>query len=248
MLSGGVVGNPGSVEIQWEPVATPVSDCHPSTEFPSRKKGFPSVSVFQWQDGPPQTGTGLLKTGGETACMEHFSVPAIVFCGKNRIAFRKETDRLPQRRNFFAARQFLRVQKGGRNKASEGFFPLWMESARMQILFVLLQAILITRLTRGGGGQPHGVPWRAAKCRGNRLPAFILHSLGRARFAHFRPVAARARLRDSCRGCLDVLTGCHWGLIALRRPFGTFATRGGLRHRNRQGSFRGPSFFPSRNC
>ena len=35
---------------------------------------------------------------------------------------------------------------------------------------------------------PHGVPWRAAKCRGNRLSAFILHILGRARFAYFRPV------------------------------------------------------------
>ena len=43
------------------------------------------------------------------------------FRGKSRIAFRKEMNRLPQRRNFFAARQFLRVQKGGKNKASEAF-------------------------------------------------------------------------------------------------------------------------------
>ena len=43
------------------------------------------------------------------------------FRGKNRITFRKETNRLPQGRNFFAARQFLRVQKNGKNRASEGF-------------------------------------------------------------------------------------------------------------------------------
>ena len=29
------------------PATTPVSDCHPSTEFPAKKKGFPSASVFQ---------------------------------------------------------------------------------------------------------------------------------------------------------------------------------------------------------
>ena len=40
---------------------------------------------------------------------------------KNSIAFRKEMNRLPQRRNLFAARQFLRVQKEGKNRASEGF-------------------------------------------------------------------------------------------------------------------------------
>ena len=42
----------------------------------------------------------------------------------------------------------------------------------------------------GSGLRPHGVPWRAAKCRGNQLSAFILHSLGRVRFAHFRSVPA----------------------------------------------------------
>ena len=44
-----------------------------------------------------------------------------LFRGKNRIAFRKEMNRLPQRRNFFAAKQCLRVQKEGKNRASEGF-------------------------------------------------------------------------------------------------------------------------------
>ena len=60
-------------------------------------------------------------------------------------------NRLPQRRNFFAARQSLRVQKGGKNKASEGFFPLRMESARVQTPFVLLQAIPLAGVTRGAG-------------------------------------------------------------------------------------------------
>ena len=39
----------------------------------------------------------------------------LFFRGKNRVAFRKETNRLPQRRNFFAARQFLRVKEDGKN-------------------------------------------------------------------------------------------------------------------------------------
>ena len=45
----------------------------------------------------------------------------VFFRGKNRVAFRKEMNRLPQRRNFFAARQFLRVLEEGKNKASEDF-------------------------------------------------------------------------------------------------------------------------------
>ena len=84
---------------------------------------------------------------------------------------------------------------------------------------------------------PHGVPWLTAKCRRNRLSAFILHSLGRVRFAHFRLVPSRARLRGSRRGCLDVLTICHWGFVAVRRPLGAFTTGGGRRCRNRQREF-----------
>ena len=57
-----------------------------------------------------------------------------------------------------------------------------------------------------------------------------------------------ARLRGSRRGCLDVLTKCHLGLAAVRKPFDAFATGGGRRHRNRQGSSQGPSFFPFRNA
>ena len=59
----------------------------------------------------------------------------------------------------------------------------------MQISFVLLQAIPLAGLTRSGF-RPHGVPWREAKCHGNRLSAFILHPLGRAWFAYSRSVPA----------------------------------------------------------
>ena len=45
----------------------------------------------------------------------------VFFRGKNRIAFRKEMNSLPQRQNFFAARQFLRMQEEGKNRVSEGF-------------------------------------------------------------------------------------------------------------------------------
>ena len=177
----------------------------------------------------------FLRPGGR-----FFAVKAESLSAKKRTAFRKDETFLPQG-------SFCGCRREGETRLRRAFPAL--DGVRPHANPVCpFASHSHHEADARGGGQPHGVPWRAAKCRGNRLPAFILHSLGRARFAHFRPVAARARLRDSCRGCLDVLTGCHWGLIALRRPFGTFATRGGLRHRNRQGSFRGPSFFPSRNC
>ena len=39
--------NGGSRNLVEEPATTPVSDCLPSTDFPARKKGFLSTSVFQ---------------------------------------------------------------------------------------------------------------------------------------------------------------------------------------------------------
>ena len=180
--------------------------------------------------------------------MEHFSIPAVVFS-------RKKQNRFPQRNEPPSAKTKLSCRKtvpaGAEGREKQGFgglFPLWMESARMQIPFVLLQVIPITRLTRGEGASRtafRGGRQNVAET-GFRLSSCIPLGARGSRISVLLP--PRARLRDSCRGCLDVLTGCHWGLIALRRPFGTFATRGGLRHRNRQGSFRGPSFFPSRNC
>ena len=109
------------------------------------------------------------------------------FRGKNRIAFRKETNRLPQRRNFFAARHSLRVQKEGKNRASEGFPALDGVRPRANSVCPFAGHSPCGADARSGLW-PHGVPWRAAKCRGNRLSAFILHILGRARFAYFRPV------------------------------------------------------------
>ena len=81
----------------------------------------------------------------------------------------------------------------------------------------------------GDGFRPHGVPWRAAKCRENRLSAFILHSLG-ARGCVF-PCCSRPapRLRGSRRSCLDILSKCHLEHVSARQPFGTFAARGDKR-------------------
>ena len=158
------------------------------------------------------------------------------FRGKNRIAFRKATNRLPQRRNFFAARQFLRVQKEGKNKASEGVSRSgWSPSAcKPRLSFC-------KPFPRGAdvGEVPKRMPFRVKQQSvaetGFRLSSCIpLGARGSCIFVLF---PSRARLRGSRRGCLDVLTECHWGLVAVRRPFGTFATGGGRRHRNRQGSF-----------
>ena len=84
-----------------------------------------------------------------------------------------------------------------------------------------------------GGFRPHGALCQTAKCRGNRLSAFILHTLGHARFAHFRPVPVLRRLRDSRRGCLDVLTKVignllpSAGLLASLRQEATDTTETG---------------------
>ena len=73
--------------------------------------------------------------------MEHFSVPAVVFS-------RKKQNRFPQRNEPPSAKAKLFCRKavpadaGRREKQSfGGLFPLWMESARVQAPFVLLQAI-----------------------------------------------------------------------------------------------------------
>ena len=46
----------------------------------------------------------------------------------------------------------------------------------------------LCRAYAGSGFRPHGVPWRAAKCREDRLSAFILHFPRHARLAYYRPV------------------------------------------------------------
>ena len=171
----------------------------------------------------------------------------VFFRDKNRIAFRKEMNCLPQRRNFSAARQFLRVQKEGKNRASEGFSRSgWSPPAcKSRLPFC-------KPFPRGAdaGEVPKRMPFRVKQQSvakiGSRLSSCI--PLG-ARGSHISVLfPSPARLRGSRRGCLDVLTKCHLGLAAVRKPFDAFATGGGRRHRNRQGSSQGPSFFPFRNA
>ena len=128
------------------------------------------------------------------------------FRGKNRIAFRKEMNRLPQRRNFFAARQFLRVHEEGKKQGFGGLFPLRMESARMQTPFVLLPAISLAGLTRGAGSRRtafRGGRQNVAK-NGFRLSSCAPLDARGSRISV--PCPSRARLRNSRRGCFDVLT------------------------------------------
>ena len=196
-----------------------MSDCHPSTEFPARKKGFPSVFVFQWQDGPPQTGTGLLKNGWRDCLYgaflrpggRFFAVKTELLSAKKRTAFRKDETFLPQGSP-------CGCRKRGKTGLRKAF--LLLDGVRPRANPV---CPFVSHSPRGadarGEFRPHGVPWRAAKCRGNRLSAFILHPLGRVRFAHFRSVSAPRRLRGSRRGCLDVLTKCHLGTYCPPQAF-----------------------------
>ena len=90
----------------------------------------------------------------------------------------------------------------------------------MQIPFVLLQVIPITRLTRGdGSGRTafRGGRQNVAET-GFRLSSCIPLGARGSRISVLLP--PRARLRGSRRGCLDVLTGCHLGTYCCPLSFG----------------------------
>ena len=171
----------------------------------------------------------------------------VFFRGRNRIAFRKEMSRLPQRRNFFAARQFLRVQKEGKNRASKSFSrPGWSPLACKSRLSFCKPFPRRIDAGAGSGRTAFRDGRQIVAETGFRLSSCIPLGARGSRISVLFP--SPARLRGSRRGCLDVLTKCHLGLAAVRKPFDAFATGGGRRHRNRQGSSQGPSFFPFRNA
>ena len=114
-------------------------------------------------------------------------------CGKNGISLLKEIYFLPQRRKFLAAKKFTGVWKAGKNGASDGFFFLFGEFPRTKsdCLFASLSPAWLTR----GRIRPHGIPWRAAKCRGKRASGFHL-ALPQVREVRvFPPVPALAPAR-----------------------------------------------------
>ena len=165
-----------------------MSDCHSTTAFLAKKKGFPSASVFQWQDGRPQAGAGVLKTGWRNCLYGAFLCPCACFfavktespSAKKRTAFRKDETFLPQGSS-------CGCRKKGKTRLRRAFPAL--DGVRPRANPVCPFASHFPRGADAGEEfRPHGVPWRTAKCRGKRLPAFILHSLGRARFAYFRSV------------------------------------------------------------
>ena len=179
--------------------------------------------------------------------MEHFSVPAVVFS-------RKKQNRFPQRNEPSSAKTKLFCRKalpaGAERGEKQGFgrlFPLWMKSARVQTPFVLLQAIPLTGPTRGAGSGRTAFRGGRQNVAETDFRLSSCISLGARGSRISVPFPSRARLRGSRSGCLDVLTECYWGTVAVRCPLGAFAAGGGRRHRNMQGSARGASFFPSRN-
>ena len=149
-----------------------------------------------------------------------------LFRGKNRIAFRKEMNRFPQRRNFFAARQFLRVQEEGKNRASEGFSRSgWSPSACKLRLFFCKPFPCGADAGAGSSRTPFRGGRRNVAETGIRLSSCIPLGARGSRISVLFP--SRVRLRGSRRGCLDVLTmsfgtcccpQAFWRLRDKRRP------------------------------
>ena len=85
-----------------------------------------------------------------------------------------------------------------------------MESARVQIPFVLLQAIPLAGLTRGTGSSRMAFRDGRQKVTETdfRLSSCIPLGARGSRISFLFP--SRARLRGSRRDSLDVLTNCYW--------------------------------------
>ena len=94
-----------------------------------------------------------------------------------------------------------------------------MESVRVQPPFVLLQAIPLAGLTRmAGSGRTafRGGRQNVAESSFRLSSCISLGARGSRISVLFPP---RARLRGSRRGCLDVLTKCHWGTCCCPLAF-----------------------------
>ena len=129
----------------------------------------------------------------------------VFFRDKNRIAFRKEMNRLPQRRNFFAARQFLRVQKEGKNKASEGFSRSgWSPFACKPRLSFCKPFPRRIDVGAGSGRMVFCGGRQSVAGTGFRLSSCIPLGARGLRISVLFP--SRAHLCDSRRGSPDVLT------------------------------------------
>ena len=151
--------------------------------------------------------------------MEQISVPAVVFS-------RKKQHRFPQRNEPSSAKTKLFCRKalpaGAERRGKRcfgGLFPLRMESARVQIPFVLLQAIPLAGLTRGtGSGRMafRGGRQNAAET-GFRLSSCIPSGAYGSRISVLFP--PRARLRNSRRVCLDILSKSQLGTCCCPQAF-----------------------------
>ena len=142
------------------------------------------------------------------------------FRGKNRIAFRKKTNYLPQRRNFFAARHSLRVQNEGRNRASEGFSRSGWRPLACKPRLSFCKPFPLAGLTRvAGSGRTAFRGGRQNVAESSfRLSSCISLGARGSRISVLFP--SRARLRGSRRGCFDVLTKCYLETCCCPLAFG----------------------------
>ena len=196
----------GSVEVQWELATTPVSDCHKKHGI-SCQKERPSVRFRVSLTGRTAANRSrTVKTWVEELFVWSISPPRRPFFrGKNRIAFRKEMDRLPQRRNFFCRKAVPAGAERRENKASEGFSRSgWSPPAcKSRLSFCKPFPRRIDAGADSGRTAFRGRRQNVTET-GFRLSSCIpLGAYGSRIPVLFPP---RARLRGSRRGCLDVLT------------------------------------------
>ena len=158
--------------------------------------------------------------------MEHFPASLPVF--------------VRQKRKFFAERNFLLAAKTkiscrkeihGRVESGEkrGFGRLFPSNWRLFACKIHLSFCGHFPHPADAGAAPVRTAARGGRqnVAGTRLPAFILHSCGPARFAYFRPSRPCSRPRDSREAGFDVLT--KWNLefpAALQRMIATKPPRG----------------------
>ena len=215
----------GTVEFQPEESSVvPVSGCSRKSGFLCQKESFFSrfhVSVAG-RLGVNRNRT-VKKRAEEVFVWSISPLRRAFLCGENEIAFRKETNRFPQRRNLSSAKQSPIGWKGGENCASEGFSPSgWRQFACQSCL-----SFCKPFLARTDAGAVSG---RTALRGGRQSVAGTVLRLSSCISAGVRDGRISVRscpavcLRDSRRCCFDVLTKCHFGFVAVRRVSGAFAT------------------------
>ena len=162
-LGGGPLG---------DSAAAPVPECRQIQGFSVKVQCSPPSPASVRRDGREEIDPEVLKkTGAGTARMAHFSASAGFFV-------RQKLDFFAERNLFLAAKTQIscrkeihgRVESGEKRGFGRIFSSGWKPSACKTRLTFCKPSSLSG--WRGGCARPHGVPWRAAKCRGSGASRF----------------------------------------------------------------------------